>query len=263
MKALNQAILVVLLCSGTGPLTAAADHGTSKTAGRSIADPPQAAAATFTEVAAISGISFSHINGASAEKYMPETMGGGGLFFDFDNDGRLDVLLVQGGSIAAPQPHRFPHSLYFNRGDGTFEDRTARAGLHNPAYGMGACAGDIDGDGILDLYFTNVGPNVLYRGRGDGTFTDITLDSGTASPWWSTSCAFTDIDADGDLDLYVANYVDFTRETNKFCGNHVKKLRAYCHPNVYNGQPDALLRNLFSDFCAFVRGATRDEQFRG
>lgn len=210
---------------------------------------PQSQASTdvpvlFQEVTKDAAMHFQHINGATPERYMPETMGSGGLFFDYDNDGWLDIFLVDGGSLVDEELARRARSLlYKNERDGTFRDTTAHAGLKNPGYGMGACAADFNNDGWADLYLTNVGPNILYRNNGNGTFTDVTQKAGVGADLWSSSCAFADIDRDGDLDLYVANYVDFAVNNNKYCGDHVKDVRAYCHPNVYNGLPDVLYRN--------------------
>ena len=129
----------------------------------------------FVDIARQAGIAFHHTNGASADKHLVETMGSGGLFFDYDGDGWIDIFLVDGGSLAdAAVARRARHRLYHNRGNGTFEDVTERSGIQHREYGMGACAGDYDGDGRPDLYITNYGPNALYRNRGDGTFTDVT-----------------------------------------------------------------------------------------
>jgi hypothetical protein len=137
---------------------------------RSPAPPPHEAA--FRDVARQRGLDFVHINGASDEKYFPEIMGSGGLFLDADDDGWLDIFLVDGGSFAgADVARRARHRLFRNRGDGSFEDGTAASGIRPDGYGMGACAGDIDNDGSIDLYITNVGPNLLYRNAGRGRFT--------------------------------------------------------------------------------------------
>ena len=124
---------------------------------------------TFTDVTQQSGVHFRHVNGASPDKHLVETMGSGGLFFDYDSDGWIDIFLVDGGSLADPRAaSRAAHRLYRNRGNGTFEDVSARSGIRHRDYGMGACAGDYDNDGWIDLYLTAFGPNVLYRNRGDG-----------------------------------------------------------------------------------------------
>jgi hypothetical protein len=184
------------------------------------------------------------VNGASPEKYLVETMGSGGLFFDYNNDSRVDVFLVDGGSLADRQiGSRARHRLYRNRADGTFEDVTATSGIRHREYGMGACAADYDNDGWVDLYVTNFGPNTLYHNDGNGVFADVTSEAGVGSPLWSTSCAFVDVDRDGDLDLFVTNYVDTSR-ANKFCGfAGPPAIRDYCHPLVYPPLPNVLYRN--------------------
>jgi hypothetical protein len=205
---------------------------------------PQDAPLRFSNVAKESGIDFRHENGATPEKYLPETMGSGGLIFDYDNDGWPDVFLVNSGSLldarAAARAH---HRLYRNNGDGTFTDTTAMAGIGVSGYGMGACSADYDNDGSADLYVTSVGSNRLYRNAGPGRFVDVTAAAGVGSQVWSSSCAFGDIDNDGDVDLYVANYLEFTLDNNRYCGDPVAKVRHYCDPNVYDGVPDVLYRN--------------------
>ena len=174
----------------------------------------------FVDIARQAGVAFHHTNGASAEKHLVETMGSGGVFFDYDGDGWIDIFLVDGGSIADPAvARRARHRLYRNRGNGTFEDVTERSGIQHREYGMGACAGDYDGDGRPDLYITNYGPNALYRNHGDGTFTDVTATARVGDPRWSAGCAFADLDRDGDLDLWVVNYVDADRTHSPFCGD--------------------------------------------
>ncbi len=198
----------------------------------------------FQDVTTRAGIHFQHTNGATPEKYMPETMGSGGLFFDYNNDGWPDIFLVDGGSLKDPQTARRARSvLYRNNGDGTFTDVTDQSGIKNSGYGMGACAADYDNDGWVDLYLTNFGQNVLYHNNGNGTFTDVTQKAGVGLNSWSTSCAFADVDKDGYVDLFVVNYVDFGLENNKYCGDHIHNVRAYCHPNVYNGLPNRLYHN--------------------
>ena len=172
----------------------------------------------FRDVARSAGIDFVHISGASEQRFFPEIVGSGGLFFDFDNDGWLDIFLVDGGSLAdAAVASRARHRLYRNRGpsksgQAPFEDVTATSGIRHRDYGMGACAGDYDNDGLIDLYVTNVGSNLLYRNAGRGRFTEVPNAGGANPNLWSTSCAFLDIDRDGDLDLFVTNYVDARRQ---------------------------------------------------
>ena len=199
---------------------------------------------TFDNIAAHAGVTFTNINGASADKYLVETMGSGGLLFDYDSDGWIDLFLVDGGSIADQALNaRARHRLFRNLGKGVFSDVTASSGIRHRDYGMGACAGDVDNDGRTDLYITNYGPNALYRNAGKGVFTDVTRTAGVGLAGWSTSCAFVDVDVDGDLDLFVTNYLDAATSNNRFCGDAQRRIRVYCHPLVYPGLPNALYRN--------------------
>jgi hypothetical protein len=209
----------------------------------------------FTDIARQAGVVFHHTNGASAEKHLVETMGSGAVFFDFDGDGWIDIFLVDGGSIAdAAVDRKARHRLYHNRGNGTFEDVTDRSGIQHRAYGMGACAGDYDGDGRPDLYITSYGPNALYHNNGDGTFTDVTAAAHVGDAKWGAGCAFADLDRDGDLDLWVANYVDADRAHSPFCGDSRSGARFYCHPLRYDPLPSIVYRNdgngVFSDVSA-------------
>ena len=233
-------LLFLLVGSGLSAARLPANAQSAKSIPPASADP----SIVFEDVTTQAGIHFQHINGVTPDKYMVETMGSGGLFFDYDDDGWLDIFLVDGGSVADPGvASRAGHALYRNRGDGTFEDATTASGIAHREYGMGACAADYDNDGRVDLYVTNFGPNTLYRNAGDGAFTDVTQTAGVGSPLWSTSCAFADIDNDGDLDLFVVNYVDWGVNNNKFCGDARHQIRSYCHPNVFNGLPNVLYRN--------------------
>ena len=196
----------------------------------------------FRDVARAVGLDFVHVNGASEHRFLPEIMGPGGLFFDFDNDGWLDVFLVDGGSVAdVTVASRARHRLYRNRRNGTFEDVTTASGIRHREYGMGACAGDYDNDGLIDLYVTSVGSNQLYRNAGQGRFTEVPNAAGANPNLWSTSCAFLDIDRDGDLDLFVTNYVDAWKERggkNQFCGfAGPPPVSDYCHPLIYQPLP--------------------------
>ena len=198
----------------------------------------------FSDAAGEAGISFRHENGATPEKYLPETMGGGAVIFDYDNDGWPDVLLTNGGSfVDADAQDGARHRLYRNNADGAFTDRTESSGLGISGYGMGACAADYDNDGWIDVYVTSVEADRLYRNTGRGNFVDVTAESGAGAGEWSASCAFADVDRDGDVDLYVTRYVDFRSDNNKYCGDEVSNERVYCHPNVYNGLSDVLYRN--------------------
>ncbi|HIE29076.1 TPA: VCBS repeat-containing protein, partial [Candidatus Poribacteria bacterium] len=199
---------------------------------------------TFVDVAESSGINFVHTDGNSGKRFVLEILGGGAAFFDYDNDGFLDIYLVNAAPLIEPQSPMDiepKNALYHNNGDGTFTDVTDLAGVGHNGYGVGCSAGDYDNDGDLDLYITNFGPNVLYRNNGDGTFTDVTESANVGSPLLSTGCAWTDYDNDGDIDLFVANYVDWTVETDRAC--YAKELRVYCNPKIYPGTHDVLYRN--------------------
>jgi len=207
---------------------------------------------TFENVAKAAGVTFTHVNGASPEKYLVETMGSGAAFLDYDNDGWIDLFVVDGGSMAAagksepaaPKPEaKAGHRLFHNEGKGIFKDVTAASGIVHREYGMGACAGDVDGDGRTDLYITNYGPNALYRNAGNGAFTDVTRAARVGLDGWSTSCAFLDVDRDGDLDLFITNYLDAPPGKNPFCGDPQRRIRVYCHPLNYTGLPSVLYRN--------------------
>jgi len=211
------------------------------------------AAVQFVNVAAQSGIDFQHVNGASPERHLYEIMSGGGLFFDYDNDGWLDVFLVDGGSLTSPAMDKSArHRLYRNRGNGTFQDVSASSGIGHTGYGMGACAADVNNDGWIDLYVTSVGVNALYQNSAGKAFTDVTKAAGVAGPpTFSSSCAFADVDRDGDVDLFVVNYVDARVDNNVFCGDVARKYRIYCHPLTFAALRSTLYRNngsgVFSD----------------
>jgi hypothetical protein len=214
-------------------------------AGQQSAAPTAAPGVVFRDVAAAAGVRAVHVNGASPDKYFAEIMGSGGLFLDFDDDGWVDIFVVDGGSIADPRvAATATHRLYRNRRNGTFEDVSAGSGIRHREYGMGACAGDYDNDGAVDLYVTNYGPNALYRNAGGGRFSEVPRAGGAATALWSTSCAFADVDRDGWLDLFVTNYVDAARGDNKFCGKRSPvEIRGYCHPLAYDPLPNVLYRN--------------------
>jgi len=208
----------------------------------------------FENVTTASGIDFTAVNGASPTKYLVETMGSGAAFLDYNSDGWVDLLFVDGGSVADPAAAaRARHRLYRND-RGSFVDVTAASGIRHREYGMGVCAGDVDGDGRIDIYVTNHGPNVLYRNTGNGTFADTTRVAGVGLAGWSTSCAFVDVDLDGDLDLFVVNYLDAAKGDTRFCGDPQRRLRVYCHPLNYRGLPSVLYRNdgqgTFTDISA-------------
>ncbi len=203
------------------------------------APPPRV---TFAEVTQQAGIAFVHNSGAFGKKYLPETMGSGLVFFDADGDGDQDLFLVNGADW--PERHRrvTTPALYRNRGDGTFEDVTAKAGLLVEMYGLGAAAADYDNDGDEDLFVNCLGPDHLYRNRGAGTFEDVTAATGTSDPAFGSSATWIDYDRDGRLDLFVCNYVQWTPATDIYCTlDGVSK--SYCTPESYRGASNRLYRN--------------------
>jgi len=194
----------------------------------------------LVEVALAAGIDFIHVNGASGRYYYVETYGSGSAFLDYDNDGDADLYAVNGAPLPGFAAEGVPtNALYRNAGDGTFADATVQTGTGDTGYGMGACAGDIDNDGHIDLYVTNFGRNVLYRNNGDGTFAEIA--AGVDDPRLSTSAALADIDNDGDLDLYVANNARVELASDEGCRRG--EIPVYCAPTEYPGESGALYRN--------------------
>ncbi len=207
----------------------------------------------FLDVTAAAGVTFKHTDGSSTQtqfkrRLFNEFLGSGGGFFDYDNDGDLDIYLVNGAiQIDQTQLHnKSQHSqitnvLYQNNGDGTFTDVTKIAGVGSTAYGTGCTVGDYDNDGDLDLYVTNFGTDQLYKNNGNGTFTDVTIHAQVANTGWGTSCAFSDIDRDGFLDLYIANYAIYQPQDDKRCDEH--GIHVYCGPHAYPAAPDTLYHN--------------------
>ena len=200
----------------------------------------------FADVTEAAGIRFTHYSGAYGARLLPETMGGGVAFFDYDNDDDPDLLFVNSRAWPdTPDPVDARSALYANRGDGTFEDVSAAVGLDLALYGQGVAIGDYDSDGRADVYVTAVGANVLLRNTADG-FVDVTAAQGVAGPAdaWSTSAGFLDYDRDGDLDLFVTNYVRWTPEINAEVDYRLTGVgRAYGPPTDYAGTNSILFRN--------------------
>lgn len=195
----------------------------------------------FTDVTSSAGVNFQYRSSHTSRKYLLETMGPGVALFDYDNDGRLDIFLVNGAPLADPTPKgtipqksdsQYWNRLYHQEPDGTFKDVTERAGLQGAGYGMGVAVGDYDNDGSEDLYVTAYGGNKLYHNNGNGTFTDVTQKAGVAGSGWSTSAAWVDLDSDGFLDLVVLRYLDWDFD-DIWCGEHKEGYRAYCHPDYF------------------------------
>jgi hypothetical protein len=195
----------------------------------------------FVEVTSALGVQFQHAARHTSKKYLLETMGSGVALFDYDNDGRLDLFLVNGAEINDPSPAgtipkktgpKYWNRLYHQKWDGTFEDVTEKAGLQGAGYGMGVAVGDYDNDGYEDLYVTAYGKNQLYHNNGDGTFSEVTDKAGVAGGGWSTSAAWVDLDGDGLLDLIVLRYLqwDFS---DIWCGERKEGYRSFCHPDRF------------------------------
>ena len=203
----------------------------------------EASSIQFRDVTQQAGIHFVHNNGAFGKKYLPETMGPGVAFIDYDNDGWPDILLVNGMDWPGHgQKHSTP-KLYHNNHDGTFTDVTHKAGLDVELFGMGVAVGDYDNDGYEDLFITAYGQNRLFHNNGNGTFTDVTQKAGLQSAKeFSTSAAWVDYDKDGHLDLVVANYVQWTPETDLYCTLDGKS-KSYCTPESYKGTSVRLWHN--------------------
>src|SRR5579871_2036764 len=216
---------------------------------------PAYAGVTFADVTKAAGIDFHHVNGAFGQKWLPETMGSGVAWIDYDGDGYPDLFLVnsrewtdaerqegkQPPASAKPAGPPPTCKLYHNNGDGTFTDVTEKAHLNIPMYGMGVCVGDYDNDGKPDLYVTGLGRNYLFHNNGDGTFTDVTEKAGVKDSGWSTSAAWVDYDKDGKLDLVVCHYVKWSPQTDiPFLQNGH---RTYGTPGQYAGLPLTLYHN--------------------
>jgi hypothetical protein len=206
---------------------------------------------TFVEVARESGITFRHAASPTTQKYLLETIGSGLALLDFDGDGRLDLLFVNGAELRDPAPKgelprkrgpEYSHRLYRNAGTWRFEDVTERWGVSGEGYGMGVAVGDYDNDGKVDLYITSFGRNRLYRNTGS-RFQDVTESAGVTAGGWSTGAAFVDFNHDGHLDLFVARYLDWDLAKSRWCGDGPRTPRSYCHPRNFDRISHVLFRN--------------------
>src|SRR5882724_9326178 len=205
-----------------------------------VADSPPHAA-IFTDVTSELGLHFEYGASHTSRKYLIETMGSGVALFDYDNDGRLDIFLVNGAPLRDPTSKdsipqktgpKYWNGLFHQKQDGTFENVTEKAGMQGAGYGMGVAVGDYDNDGFEDLYVTAYGGNRLYHNNGNGTFSGVTEKAGVAGSGWSTSAAWVDLDNDGLLDLVVLRYLKWDFK-DIFCGEHREAYRAYCHPDLF------------------------------
>src|SRR5678815_3692927 len=229
----------------------------------------------FKEVADKVGLTFQHYNGMTGKFYLPEITGSGAALFDFDNDGDLDVFLVQGNTLEpntraadtlfpwrgaeAPRGKLFRNDLTVSkdaRRTLLFTDLTQTSGINAVGYGMGAAVGDINNDGLPDLYLTNLGSNQMYLNKGDGRFVDVTKESGTDDPRWTTSASFFDYDRDGWLDLMIVNYADFSVMNSPNC-YAATTAREYCTPRVFRAPGNRLFHNkgngIFEDATTAAR----------
>ena len=210
----------------------------------------------FADVTAQAGIQFQHNSGAYGGKFLPETLGAGCAFLDYDRDGWQDILLINGMDWPGHKKRRSTLRLYHNNGNGTFTDVTSRAGLDVELYGLGVAVGDYNNDGFPDILVTCVGQNRLFHNTGKGTFVDVTNASGLGKrEGFSTSAVWVDYDRDGFLDLFVCNYVKWSPEHDVFCSLDGKH-KSYCTPEAYRGQTCWLFRNRGNGTFEDVTAAT-------
>jgi len=237
------------------PALAAGCGNHEATATATAPDAPPAGPVWFTDVTQAWGLDFVHDAGLTPEKHLPETMGAGAALFDPDEDGDLDIYLVQGGPmrLGGREPGTFldpsgplpVNRLYLNDGLGRFSDATDRSGdAADDGYGMGVACGDADGDGHFDLYVTNLGADVLLAGDGRARFTDRTAQSGISDERWTSAATFFDAEGDGDLDLYVCGYLLVDLAHPLWCGRREPGWRSACHPDTYAGLRDRFWLNL-------------------
>jgi hypothetical protein len=196
----------------------------------------------FTEITDLSHLDFIHDPAVDGSYYMPESIGSGGAFLDYDNDGDLDIYLINGAEHGTKKIYQTPlkNRLFRQEADGIFRDVTEESGLGDTGYGMGVAVGDIDNDGDVDVYISNDGPDALYCNNGDGTFTNITNSAGINNPDWGICVNLIDYDLDNYLDIFVANYVDY--DTATICTDRLGR-RDYCGPQGFPGFSDRLFHN--------------------
>jgi len=206
--------------------------------------PPAARSLRLRNVAATAGVTFVHQHSPTAEKYYVESVPGGVAVFDYNGDGRADIFFTNGARTPSlEKTAQHANRLYRNDGGMRFTDVTDAAGVRGMGYAMGAAAADYDNDGHVDLFVAGVRRNQLLRNRGDGRFVDVTAQAGIASGEWAVAGGWFDYDRDGRLDLFVVHYVQWSPESNRYCGDQSRGLRIYCHPRFFQGLPNRLYRN--------------------
>ena len=229
------AAAIVASCGGDADGTAPSSAGPSS---------PSAEQPWFQEIAAEAGLGdFRHVSGADGRFLMPEIMTTGAAFLDVNGDEALDIYLGQGGAVDQPRDERPGNQLYLGDGKGGFRNATKGSGADDRGYAMGIATGDYDGDGLVDIYVSNLERNTLLKNEGGGKFTDVTETAGVGGKHWSASAAFVDADGDGDLDLFVTNYVYWSVEAELECDSP-QGVRTYCSPKSYAAPaPDSYFEN--------------------
>ena len=217
--------------------------------------------ALFEEVPpSVSGIHWSHDNAMSPERFLPETLGPGCAFLDYDNDGWMDIYLVNSGPCDFYKPAKPPrNALYKNNRDGTFTDVTEKAGVAGGTFGMGVAVGDYDNDGWPDIFVTSYGDCILYKNNRDGTFTDVTKKAGLQTSGWTTSAVWFDYDNDGRLDLFVCSFVDYGKTEHLSCGDNKLGRHYYCIPRAFRGTASFLYHNNGDGTFTQIKGTDIDK----
>ena len=236
-------LLMLVFVTALAALALAADRRTPAPSGSKNAPTPAATGPRFVDITRQASINFVHNTGAFGKKFLPETMGPGCAFIDYDNDGNPDILVVNGSDFSGHKVKRTTLKLYHNNGNGTFTDVTARARLDVEVYGMGAAVGDYDNDGWDDIYVTGLGESRLFHNEHNGTFKEVTKTSGANNTGYGASAAWVDYDKDGKLDLFVTNYVKWSEKDDLYCTLDGRN-KSYCTPEAYKGDTCRLFHNL-------------------